>query len=326
MCNSEQMAWKIVTSLLIFLLLLVAPAVSLAQEYPVKPINLTVGIATGGTVDISSRILASKAEKILGQPIVVTNNGGGAGSVALGILAKAKPDGYQIVTCPQTPLVEVPQLRSVPYKVDEIIPIIQYAEPESGLVVRADATWKTFKELVEYARKNPGKVTYTISGSLNPMHLAMMYIAKQEGIEWTAIPVPGGDPNMPLLGGHVTALSAATSWKPHVDSGKFRLLVTHGEKRMKAFPDVPTLKELEYDFVNLTFYLVVAPRGTPAPIVKKLEEAFRRATDDQEFINYMKKAEIPIAYRDSEGTKKHLEEAYNRFGKMVVDLKLPKEH
>jgi tripartite-type tricarboxylate transporter receptor subunit TctC len=229
------------------------------------------------------------------------------------------------VISPHTALVEVPQLRPVPYKFDDFVPVMQYAEPESGLVVRVDSPFKTFKDLVEYARKNPGKVTYTVSGTLTPHHLGMMQVAKQEGIQWTAVPVPGGDPNMPLLGGHVTAFAGASSWKRYVDSGQFRLLATQGERRMTAFPDVPTLKELGYDFVNLSIYLVSAPKGTPAPIVKKLEDAFKKATEDQEFIAYMKKAEIPIAYRDSEGTKNHLHEVYARFGKMIVDLKIPTE-
>jgi tripartite-type tricarboxylate transporter receptor subunit TctC len=315
------------TFLMLSLLALVFmdPVLSEAQQYPTKPINMMIAVAVGGTVDISGRILAGRAEKVLGQPIVVTNNGGGTGSVAYGILAKEKPDGYHIVLSAHNPLVEVPQLRAVPYKVDDFVPVMQYAEPQSGVVVRTDSPFKTFKDLIEFARKNPGKVTYTVSGSLTPHNLAMMHVAKLEGIQWTGVPVPGGDPNMPLLGGHVTAFAGATAWKRYVDAGQFRLLVTLCETRMPAFPDIPTLKDLGYGFVNLAFYLISVPRATPAPILKKLEDAFRTATEDPEFIAYMKKAEIPIAYRDSEGTKAHLKEAYGRFGKIVGDLKIPTE-
>jgi tripartite-type tricarboxylate transporter receptor subunit TctC len=307
------------------IILVTAPLIAFGQEYPNKPINLTIASGVGGTVDLSGRVLASKAEKILGKPIVVTNNHGGAGSIAIDFLVKAKPDGYQIVSTPHTPLIEIPNLRKISYKLDDVVPIMQYGEPQSGLVVRADAPWKTFKELIEYARKNPGKVTYTIGGTLNPFHLAMMYVAKQENIQWTAVPVPTGDPNMPLLGGHVTAFSSTTSWKRYVDAGQMRLLVTYGDKRIPAFPDIPTLKELGYDFVNSIFYLIVAPSGTPALIVKKLEDAYRKAMDDPEFIEYMKKADIKVAYLNSADTKKHLEEANKRFEKMMVELKIPKE-
>ncbi len=317
--------WKLGAAIAIAMILFTAPLIVSGQEYPTKPINLTVASGVGGTVDLSGRVLASKVEKFLGQPIVVTNNHGGAGSIAISLLANAKPDGYQIVSTPHTPLIEVPNLRKVSYKLDDVIPIMQYGEPEAGLVVREDAPWKTFKELVEYARRNPGKVTYTIGGTLNPFHLAMMYVAKQENIQWTAVPVPTGDPNMPLLGGHVMAFSSTTSWKRYVDTGKMRLLVTYGDKRMQSYPDVPTLRELGYDFATAISYLVVAPHGTPAQIVKKLEDAYRKAMDDPEFIEYMKKAGIKVAYRNSADTKKHLEEANKRFEKMVVDLKIPKE-
>jgi tripartite-type tricarboxylate transporter receptor subunit TctC len=325
MHNPTTGTWKL--GWLVFLLLLVSilPLTVFGQGYPTKPINLTIASGTGGTVDLSGRILASKAEKILGQPIVITNNHGGAGSIAIELLLNSKPDGYQIVSTPQAPLIEVPHLRKVPYKLDDVIAVMQYAEPEAGLVVRADAPWRTLKELVEYARKNPGKVTYTVGGSFNPFHLAMMYVGKQENVQWTAVPVPTGDPNMPLLGGHVTAFSSTTSWKRYVDGGQMRVLVAYGEKRMQSFPDVPTLRELGYDMVAPSFYMVVVPRGTPASVVRKLEDAYRKATDDSEFISYMKKADMPIAYRNSTDTRKHLEEANARFEKMVIDLKLPKE-
>jgi len=306
-------------------LLCVVPMMLMAQEFPTKPINLTVCIATGGTVDLSTRILASKAEKILGQPIVVTNNGGGAGVLALDALAKAKPDGYTLVSCPQTPATEIPHLRKTPYKLSDFTPVMQFAEPEGGLAVRSDAPFNSFKDLIEYARKNPGKVTYSTSGSLTPWHLAMMYVGKQENIQWTAIPVPGGDPNMPLLGGHVTAFTAASSWKRYIDQGKFKLLVVYSEKRIPTFPNVPTLLELGYNYVVNAHYYISAPAGTPAPIVKKLDEAFKKAMEDPEFTAYMKKADLAMVYKNSADIKKILEQSSKLFEKTIIDLKIPKE-
>ena len=324
----EQSAvrWIFHVTVVLTLVFLLLPVAVRAQEFPTKPINLTVCISTGGTVDLSTRILASKAEKFLGQPVAVTNNGGGAGSVAMELLSKAKPDGYQLVSCPQTPLVEIPHMRKMPYKIDQFQPVMQFAEPYGGLVVQKDAPFNSFKDLVEYARKNPGKVTYSTSGSLTPWHMAMMYVGKQENIQWTAIPVPGGDPNMPLLGGHVTAFTAASSWKRYLDQGQFKLLVLYTDKRLPMYPNVPTLKELGYDFVVETNYVIYAPAGTPAPVVKKLDEAFKKAMDDPEFIAYMKKTELPAAYKNSADTKKALEEMNKRFEKMVIELKLPREN
>lgn len=319
----KRKGWEIIfLSGIIFLI----PILSSAQPYPTKPINILVGFAPGGTMDISTRVLSSKAEKFLGQPFLISNNGGGGGSVALGIVAKERSDGYYLAGCTSTGLIRIPQFRPVPYKLEDFVPIMHFGAPQTGVVVKADSPFRTFKDLVEYAKKNPGKVTYSSTGVGSPMHLAMEYVAKQEGIQWTHVPYPGSTPALTaLMGGHVTAQSGSTEWIPQIRAGEVRLLATHGEKRMKIFPDVPTFRELGYDFINETVFMVAAPKGTPSPIVKKLEEAFHQAMDDPEFIQLMEKMEIEITYRNSEDTKKYLEEAYARLGKMIIELKIPKE-
>ncbi len=311
--------------LFIFFLMWI-PGLSFAQPYPTKSMNLLVGFAPGGTMDVSTRVLAMKAEKFLGQPFIITNNGGGGGSVALGIVAKERADGYYLAGCTSSGLIRIPQFRPVPYKHEDFVPIMHFGAPQTGIVVRTDSPFKTLKDLVEYGKKNPGKVTYSSTGVGSPMHLAMEYIAKQEGIEWTHVPYPGSTPALTaLLGGHVTAQSGSTEWIPQVKAGEVRLLATHGEKRMKIFSGVPTLRELGYDFINETVFMVAAPKGSPSPIVKKLEEALHKAMDDPEFTQVMEKMEIEITYRNSEDTKKYLEEAYARLSKMIIELKLPKE-
>ncbi len=307
-------------------LLIFVPLLSFAQQYPTKPINLIVTFPPGGTLDVSARILATKAEKFLGQPLVVSNVGGGAGSVALGQVVKKRPDGYDITSCTSTGLIRIPQLRAVPYSHEDFVPIMHFTAVQSGVVVRSDSPYKTFKDLIEYARKNPEKVNYATSGTGTPMHIAMEYVAVREGIRWIHVPQTGGAPGLAaVLGGHVTAMSDSTEWLPHVKEGSLRLLVTHGERRMKAFPNVPTLRDLGYDFINETVFMMAAPKGTPAPIVKKLDEAFHRGMDDPEFIKTIQTLEFEVAYRNSEDTKKYLEDAYNRFAEMIKKLNIQKE-
>ena len=307
------------------ILLFLIPAFSFAEEFPTKPINVLVAYAPGGIVDISIRILAGKAEKFLGQPFLISNNGGGAGSVATGIVAKQKPDGYHLLGGASTSLIRVPQFRDVPYKPEHFVPVMHYGSPLSGVAVKADSPWKILKELVEYARKNPGKVTYSTSGAGGPHHLSMEFVAKQEGIQWTHIPYQGGTPGlMALLGGHVTA-NVSSSWIIYSKEGSVRALATHGEKRSKAFPNVPTFREAGYDFINETVFLFAAPRGTPPSIIKKLDDAFRKAMDEIEFIQGMERLEIDVDYRNSADTGRYLEEAYVRLGKMIADLKIPRE-
>lgn len=307
-------------------LFLFLPVISFAQQYPTKPITLTVTFAPGGTLDTSTRILASKAEKILGQPLLVSNVGGGAGSVALGQVAKKRADGYDITSCTSTGLIRIPQLRAVPYSHEDFVPIMHFTAVQSGVVVRSDSAFKTFKDLIEYARKNPGKVNYATSGAGSPMHMAMEFVADKERIQWTHVPYAGGAPGLTaILGGHVTAMSDSTEWLPHVKEGTLRLLVTHGERRMRIFPNVPTLRDLGYDFINETVFLIAAPRAVPPEIVKKLDEAFHKAMEDPEFVKTIQNLEFDVAYRNSGDTKKYLEDAYNRFALMIKKLNLQKE-
>jgi len=306
-------------------LFVLLPAAAFGQSYPTKPVNVIVTFAPGGTLDVATRILATQAEKILGQPALVSNVGGGGGSVALGQMVGKRPDGYEITSCTSTGLIRIPQLRAVPYSLDDFVPIMHYAAVQSGVVVKSDSAYKTFKDLVEYARKNPGKVTYATSGAGSPMHIAMEFVAMKEGIKWTHVPQTGGAPGLAaVLGGHVTAMSDSTEWLPHVKEGSLRLLVTHGEKRMKLFPNVPTLRDLGYDFINETVFMLAAPKGTPADIIKKLDESFHKAMDDPKFIQTIANLEFDVSYRNSQDLKKYLDEAYTNFGQMIQKLNLPK--
>ena len=328
MSTRLQKGWTMGSAIFVCGLFLFAllPGSSPAQTYPTKPISILVVFGPGGSSDSMTRVLSSKAEKMLGQPISVENNGAGGGTVGLGIIAKARPDGYKIAQCVSIGLIGIPQFRAVTYTLDDFVPIMQYATGETGLAVRADAPYKTLKEFVEYAKKNPGKVTYSTTAIGSTTHLVMEYIGKKEGITWTHVPFPGfADCVTALLGGHVTAVSGDTTWIPYVKEGTLRLLGTHGEKRMKIFPNVPTFREQGYDYVNPTTYVIVAPKNTPQPIVKKLEEAYHKAMDDPDFIRVADGFNNPILYRNSEETLSFLKQQYVAIGKMISDFNIPTE-
>jgi tripartite-type tricarboxylate transporter receptor subunit TctC len=309
------------------LFLAVAGPLFAQQVYPTKPINLLIGYAPGGVVDVSERFIASKAEKILGQPFVVANNGGGGSSVAYGIVATKPADGYNIVGGASTGLVRIPQFRTVPYKLSDFVPIMHFATPLlTPIVVKSDAPWKTFKELVDYAKKNPGKVTYSTTGVGSPMHLAMEFVAKQDSITWTHVPYPGAVPAFTaLLGGHVSFNVGAGESIPYIKDGSIRILANLSEKRVKSWPNVPTLRELGYDIFNESVFMFSAPKGTPQAIIDKLDAAFRKAMEDPEFPAIMEKVQFEGSYRNSVDTGKYLEDAYKRIGAMITELKLPKE-
>jgi len=321
----KQKGLKMKERMVLFLLiLLLIPALSLAQEFPNKPINILLGYAPGGSVDVPFRPLAKAAEKYLGQPIVISNNGAGGGTAALGIAAKEKPDGYHLEVCHSSLFTIVPHIRPVPYKLEEFVPIMNYSAAQSAFSVKADAPWKTLKEVVEYAKKNPGKFTYFGGAAGSTTHLAMEFVAKAEGVQFTMVPFQGGAPALAaLLGGHINGHSGNTF--PQAREGSVRLLAVQTEKRIKSFPNIPTFKELGYDFFNDDMFFIVAPRGTPAAIVKKVDDAFRRAMEDPLFIEAITRMELLTIYRSPEDLKRFLDEAYVRNGKMVEEFKIPKE-
>src|SRR4030042_6631171 len=193
----------------LFLGIHVIPGAVFAQgKYPTRPINFLIGYPAGGTTDVCARPLVAAASKILGQPIVVVNKPGGAPSVAVATLKTEKPDGYTIGILPSGAVLSQ-HMRKVPYDTaKDYTSIMQYAIYLYGLVVRSDSPWNTFKEFIDYAKTNPGKIRYSTAGPGTPQHLVMERLALKEKIKWTHIPFEGGTPAISaLLGGHVEASS-----------------------------------------------------------------------------------------------------------------------
>ncbi|MGD0236302.1 MAG: tripartite tricarboxylate transporter substrate-binding protein, partial [Syntrophorhabdales bacterium] len=151
--------------LLVGAFLVVMCGLSMAEEYPARSVNVTVVYAAGGTMDTTARTLAGPAEKLLGQQLAITNVGGAGGAVGLGLIAKQKPDGYHLGVCSHAGLVFVPHVQTVTYKLDDFVPVMHYGFSPNAIAVRSDSPWRTLKELVEYARQNPRKVTYGTGGT-----------------------------------------------------------------------------------------------------------------------------------------------------------------
>jgi tripartite-type tricarboxylate transporter receptor subunit TctC len=292
----------------------------------VKPINFLIGFPAGGTTDVCARPLVNAASKTLGQPIVVVNKPGGASAVAVATLKNEKPDGYTIGILGSGAVLSQ-HMRKVPYDTaKDFTPIMQYAVYLYGLVVQTDSPWKTFKEFIEYARNNPGKIRYSTAGPGSPQHLVMERLALKEKVKWTHIPFPGGGPAVTaLLGGHVEATSQTTEWKAHVESGRLRLLAVYGEKRMIDFPNVPTLLELGYDISAASLISIAGPKGISPQIVEILHGAFKKALEDPDFIKASRQLDQPQIYRSPEDLGKHLVKMNEEVGALVRSLGLREE-
>ena len=252
-----------------------------AQEYPTKPINLIIANAPGGGLDICARILAQEASKILGQEIVPINKPGGGGAVGTGILASSKGDGYTVLATTDHPLTTIPFMESLPYDpIKDLIPFAQYGSLKSLCVVRPDSPFKSFKDVIEFARKNPGKVSYGPPGIGVSAHLFMEHAMMVDKVDITVIPFDGAAPALAsLMGGHITmAGSSTTGVMSHYKGGKVRPIIVRTTKRLDWLPDVPTALELGYQYYNSPdLYILLVPKGTPAGVVTKLEGAFRKA-------------------------------------------------
>lgn len=299
---------------------------AIAQEYPIKPINIYVGYSPGDNMDVMTRVLSQKVEKMLGQPITILNKPGGAGSVALSLLAKDKPDGYSLAAVIETPLDRIPLLRKLDYKPEDFAPILQFASGVTGVVVNSKAPWNSFQELLDYAKKNPSEVTYATSGAGSTMHVAMQYIAAERGLDWTHVPYPGArDTLTAVLGGHINAAVGSTQWANDVRLGNLKLLAIIGNERMASFPDVPATKELGYNFSASSASVIVAPADTPQPIVDKLDNAFKAAMTDPDFVKTVKSLELDIHYRNNKELAAYLTDTMTQFGEVINELKLPTE-
>lgn len=259
-------------------------------KFPEKPITLILPLPAGSAIDIWNRALAEAASKSLGQPIVVDNRAGGTGTAApAAMAATAKPDGYTISMI-GTSLFRFPFMQKTTYDpLRDFTYIINLTGVTWGVVVRADSPFKTFDDLIVFARTNPGKLTYATLGTGSSAHLGMEQIAHQAGVKLTHVPFKGGPESWAALeGGHVMAVADPTGWAPMVNAGKFRLLVLWTAERNSRWPTVPTLKEAGFNFVIDTPVGLAGPKGMDPAVVKRLHEAFKGALDDPRVVELAK--------------------------------------
>jgi tripartite-type tricarboxylate transporter receptor subunit TctC len=298
-----------------------------AAEFPTKPINLIVPWPAGGAGDIVGRTLAEAARKELGQPVIVDNKPGAGGNVGHTLILTKPADGYTIGdTSTNAQIISYYTGLLNFHPIEDTTHIMRAAGMLFGVVVRADAPWKTLQEFIEYSKANPQKVSYGSAGMASMMRMAMEDLASMAGgVEWVHVPLKGeADTNASLLGGHVDAI-ANSGWAPLVDAGKFRVLAVFGPQRVSRFPQVPTVKELGYDVVWEGPVGFFGPKGMPKPIVQKLNDAFRKGIDDPSFLNAMKRLEMTVTYLNAEDTEKAVRREAERMERIIKKLGLEKK-
>ncbi|HEX9395598.1 MAG TPA: tripartite tricarboxylate transporter substrate binding protein [Burkholderiales bacterium] len=280
--------------------MLLAATGALAQAFPSKPITLICPWPAGGGTDLHLRKMAQITSGILGQTVLVENRPGGSGMNGPATMAKtAKPDGYTISQLSITAF-RIPHMQKVDWDpVADFTYIIGVSGYTFGIVVKADSPLKSFNDLIEYAKANPGKLSYGTPGTGTSLHLAMEEIGAKTGAKFLHVPFKGqADSAAALLGGHIMVQVDSTGWGRQVDAGAFRLLATLGDRRTRW--NAPTVKELGVDTVSNSPYGIIGPKGMPPQVVKTLHDAFKTAMDDPENLKTLQQLDQLYWYKSSE--------------------------
>jgi len=297
-----------------------------AAGFPSKPITLLMGWPPGSGPDVWHRSLADAMTKILGQPVVVENKAGASGTLAPAALVTAKPDGYTIAHMPITVL-RLPVMQKVAFDpLKDFTWIVHMSGFQFVTMVRADSPIKTMQELIDYAKANPGKLTYGSPGTGTSLHIGMELIAKHTGVKFTHVPFKGTIESVTNLeGGHVMAVAGGSEAYPLIQAGKIRALAAWTAKRLPGLADVPTLTEVGLPYVFNSPYGMAGPKGMDPAIVKILHDAIKTAMEDPKTIEVRNKFNMVDAYMPTEAYAKFQVELFAKEKQYLTDLGLAKK-
>ena len=274
------------------------------DKFPSKLVTILLGYPPGGSTDTTARALAPVLERILGRPVAIQNRPGAAALIGTMQIANAMPDGHTI-TVATTQLALLPAVdrvfgRPPTFTREQFAPIARISADPSMLFVNASQPWKTFKDLIDDAGKRPGQIVFASGGLYGTTHLAIEIVLKATGTRMRHLPTAGGGPALTAVLGNRAALLAAhpAVGGPQVRAGALRPIAAMGAKRVAAFPDIPTLKELGYDAQYYQWNGLFTQAKVPAPIIKIWCDAVARAVKDPDFIKAMQKVGSGIDYLD----------------------------
>ena len=269
-----------------------------AKPWPERPINLVVPWPAGGQTDLTLRILADEAEKLLGQPMVVINKPGAGGTLVAPALKMAEPDGYTIGQVPIT-VYRYALMHHVPWNpIADFSPILQVSGVSFGVLVPSDSPWTSWADLVAWAKAHPGQLTLGSTGVGTTAHLATEELLLQHGVTYVHVPYKGtADQLLAIAGGQLMAGVNSTGFAPWVEQRKIRILGLFNAERSPRWPQVPTMRELGYpQAVYASPWGLAAPRGTPLEVVAKLHDAFHKALFSPRHLEALMRFEQSVDY------------------------------
>jgi len=298
-------------------------------KYPVRPIRMLVSYPPGGPSDIAARITAQHFVEAMGQQVIVDNRGGAGGTLAVGILTQAAPDGYTTLMSAGGEIVIAPNLRlKLPYDpTKDIHPISRVGSSQLVLVVHPSVPAKTVKELIGLAKAKPGAINFASAGSGSTAHLAGEQFKFLAGVDIVHIAYKGAGPALTeLIAGQVQMLiSAYSSAFPHIKAGKLRALGVTGTKRIASAPDLPTIGETVPGYEVLSWYGLHAPRGTPPAIINRLHREMAVMVKKSEVSERLVALGIEPEGNSPAEFMAQIKAEIAAWGKVINAAKIPKE-
>lgn len=298
-------------------------------KYPTRPVRMLVSYPPGGPSDLTARLAAPHLSEVLGQQFIIDNRGGAGGTLAVGLLTQAAPDGYTLLMSAGGEIVIAPNLRlKLPYDpTKDIIPISRVGSSQLALVVHPSVAAKSVKELVALAKAKPGSINFASAGSGSTAHLAGEQFKYLAGIDIVHVPYKGAGPALSdLIAGQVQMLiSAYSSAFPHIKAGKLRALGVTGTKRIASAPDLPTIAETVPGYEVLSWYGLHAPKGTPPAIIGRLHREMAALTRKPEIAERLTALGIEPEGNSPQEFLAQIRTEIAAWGKVIKAAKIPLE-
>ncbi|WP_067068785.1 Bug family tripartite tricarboxylate transporter substrate binding protein [Roseateles chitosanitabidus] len=307
------------------LLATTAPAAFAQGGYPDKPITLMVGAAPGGTTDIAARMLAEPLGKALGQTVVVDNRAGASGALAAIAVKRAEADGYTILMQYSGYHVITPHIQKSQWDLKDLRPVANVLTAPQLIVVREGVPIKTTAELIAYAKKNPGKLSFASSGNGSLQHVTGVMLEQQTGIQMIHVPYKGTGPALQdLLGGQVDlTFGTPPPFMPFIASGKLRAVAVTGKERLSSLPDVPTAAQAGLPNLDAgSWFAVFAPAKTPQAVVDRLTTAIAKIMATPEFKKKAAELGATADYMNPQQLQAHSDAEFQRWGKVISSAKI----
>jgi putative tricarboxylic transport membrane protein len=285
-----------------------------SQNWPDKPVKLILPYAPGGATDLIGRPWAEKLTQAFGQQFVIENRGGAGGMIGTEAAAKSPPDGYTFLLNPAATVTVIPNLRVAPYDTFKSFdPVARVGDLVSGFVIHPAVGVKTFKELVDYAKKNPGKLAYGSAGLATSTHLRIEMLKYRAGIDILHVPYRGSADALNDLLPNTVQMMNEINVLPHVKAGKLILLNINHSSRHPDFPDVPTLTELGYPDSDVPIaFMILAPAGTPKDVIGKLNSKIVEIAATDEMKARMREINVVVPLQSPEEVAGFLREDSKR--------------